>query len=257
MIPGLAPHVTASAPRGAAVSERGQATIEMAAAGLAVVAGALVAVQLLLVVGAQLRASRLADQAAVRLAEKRPLPASLRRDAVIHRVGHRVVVTVPVPSLLGSSVLHGRRHRDPAVSERGQVTMLASGAMLLLLLGGAVLFFTGQVDRAGGAAQRAADLSALAAGQALARNPDAGEGRLDDVAASVGTRQRRPAGVDRCPPRQRRAERGGGGGDRGGNGRRPVGRCAAAAGDRAGICRRRVHGIARTRRRSGRSTCTG
>ena len=63
--------------------------------------------------------------------------------------------------------------------------MLASGAMLLLLLGGAVLFFIGQVDRAGGAAQRAADLSALAAGQALARNPDAGESRLDDVAASV------------------------------------------------------------------------
>ena len=85
------------------MSERGQATIEMAAAGLAVVAGALVAVQLLLVVGAQLRASRLADQAAVRLAEKRPLPSSLHRDAVIHRVGHRVVVTVPVPSLLGST----------------------------------------------------------------------------------------------------------------------------------------------------------
>ena len=42
--------------------------------------------------------------------------------------------------------------------------MLASGVMLLLLLGGAVLFFMGQVDRAGGAAQRAADLSALAAG---------------------------------------------------------------------------------------------
>lgn len=87
------------------MSERGQATIEMAAAGLAVVAGALVAVQLLLVVGAQLRASRLADQAAVRLAEKRPLPASLSRDAVIHRVGRRVVVTVPVPSLLGSTFL--------------------------------------------------------------------------------------------------------------------------------------------------------
>lgn len=83
------------------MKERGQSTIEMAAGGLAVVVGALVAVQLLLVVGAQLRASRLADQAAVRLAEKRPLPAGLSGDAVIHRVGRRVVVTVPVPSLVG------------------------------------------------------------------------------------------------------------------------------------------------------------
>ena len=40
------------------------------------VVGALVAVQLMLVVGAQLRASRLADQAAVRLAEE---PAAAAR----------------------------------------------------------------------------------------------------------------------------------------------------------------------------------
>jgi hypothetical protein len=84
------------------VSQRGQSTIEMAAAGLVVVVGALVAVQLLLVVGAQLRASRLADQVAVRLAEKRPLPADLRSDARVTRAGRRVVVTVPVPSLIGS-----------------------------------------------------------------------------------------------------------------------------------------------------------
>ena len=73
----------------------------MLAAALLLVAGALVAVQLLLAVGAQLRASRLADQAAVRLAEKRPLPDSLRHDADIQRVGRRVVVTVPVPVLVG------------------------------------------------------------------------------------------------------------------------------------------------------------
>ena len=63
--------------------------------------------------------------------------------------------------------------------------MLACAAMLLALLGGAVLFFAGQVDRAGGTAQRAADLSALAAGQALARTPDAGEGRVGQAAATV------------------------------------------------------------------------
>jgi hypothetical protein len=85
------------------VNERGQSTIEMAAGGLLMVVGALVAVQLLLVVGAQLRASRLADQAAVRLMEGRPLPARLRRDAAIHRVGRRVVVTVPVPMLVGGA----------------------------------------------------------------------------------------------------------------------------------------------------------
>ena len=83
------------------MSQRGQATIEMAAVALVIVAGALVAVQLMLLVGAQLRASRLADQAAVRLAEKRPLPGRLRRDTEVHRVGRRVVVTVPVPMLLG------------------------------------------------------------------------------------------------------------------------------------------------------------
>jgi hypothetical protein len=85
------------------VSEHGQSTIEMAAGGLLVIVGALVAVQLMLVVGAQLRASRLADQAAVRLAEKRPLPARLRRDAAIRRTGRRVVVTVPVPMLVGGA----------------------------------------------------------------------------------------------------------------------------------------------------------
>lgn len=85
------------------MTERGQSTIEMAGAGLVVVVGALVAVQLLLVVGAQLRASRLADQAAVRLAEKRPLPAALTGNARISRAGRRVIVTVPVPSLLGET----------------------------------------------------------------------------------------------------------------------------------------------------------
>jgi hypothetical protein len=78
------------------VSERGQATIELAffAALAAVVA---VGIQAVLVAwAAQGRAQGIADQAAVIVAEGRPVPAGLRHDATIDVQGRTLVVTVPV-----------------------------------------------------------------------------------------------------------------------------------------------------------------
>jgi hypothetical protein len=78
------------------VSERGQATIELVvfAALAAMVA---VGVQAVLVAwAAQSRAQGIADQAAVVVAEGRPVPAELRQDATIQVQAHTLVVTVPV-----------------------------------------------------------------------------------------------------------------------------------------------------------------
>lgn len=78
------------------MSERGQATIELAffAALAAVVA---VGIQAVLVAwAAQGRAQGIADQAAVIVAEGRPVPAGLRHDATIDVQGRTLVVTVPV-----------------------------------------------------------------------------------------------------------------------------------------------------------------
>jgi hypothetical protein len=77
--------------------ERGQAAIELVAfAGLAAMVA--VALQAVLVAwAAQGRAQGIADQAAVILAEGRPVPGGLRRGAAIRVHGHTLVVTLPVP----------------------------------------------------------------------------------------------------------------------------------------------------------------
>jgi hypothetical protein len=77
--------------------ERGQATIELV--GFATVA-AIVAVGLQAVLvawAAQGRAQGIADEAAVMVAERRPIPDELRRGAAIRVRRHTLVVTVPVP----------------------------------------------------------------------------------------------------------------------------------------------------------------
>ncbi|HEY2790340.1 MAG TPA: hypothetical protein VGI72_12880 [Gaiellales bacterium] len=80
--------------------ERGQATVELAALA-AVFAVAAVCLHALLVLwAAQGRAQGIADQAAVLVAEGRPIPAALRRGAHIRRSGHVLMVRLPV-SLAG------------------------------------------------------------------------------------------------------------------------------------------------------------
>lgn len=76
--------------------ERGQATIELVAfAG--VLAAVAVALHALFVLwAAQGRAQQIADQAAVVVAEGRPVPAALRRDAAIHVSGRRLEVRLHV-----------------------------------------------------------------------------------------------------------------------------------------------------------------
>lgn len=78
------------------MSERGQATIELVvfAALAAVVALGIQAV--LVAWAAQGRAQGIADQAAVVVAEGRPVPAQLRHDATIQVQAHALVVAVPV-----------------------------------------------------------------------------------------------------------------------------------------------------------------
>jgi hypothetical protein len=76
--------------------ERGQATIELVAFA-AVAAMVAVGLQAVLVAwAAQARAQGIADQASVLVAEGRPVPPQLRRDAAIRVRGHVLVVTVPV-----------------------------------------------------------------------------------------------------------------------------------------------------------------
>jgi hypothetical protein len=76
--------------------ERGQATIELVAFA-AVAAMVAIALQAVLVAwAAQGRAQGIADQASVLVAEGRPLPAQLRRDAAIRVRHHTLVVRLPV-----------------------------------------------------------------------------------------------------------------------------------------------------------------
>jgi hypothetical protein len=83
------------------VRERGQATIELVAfAGL--FAAVAVALQSLFVLwAAQGRAQQIADQAAVVVAEGRPVPATLRRGAEVRVDGRRLEVRVHVTLAAG------------------------------------------------------------------------------------------------------------------------------------------------------------
>ena len=82
---------------------RGQASIELVfAAGLAG-AVALGLLPLFQVWQARTRAERIADQAAVLVAEGRPLPQQVTRGARVKVAGHTVYVAVPV-GVLGHGI---------------------------------------------------------------------------------------------------------------------------------------------------------
>ena len=77
--------------------ERGQAAVELVAFA-ALAAMVAVGLQAVLVAwAAQNRAQGIADQAAVLVAEGRPVPDGLRRGAAIRVHGRTLVVTLPVP----------------------------------------------------------------------------------------------------------------------------------------------------------------
>jgi hypothetical protein len=76
--------------------ERGQATVELVAFAVVAAAVAVGLHALLVLWAAQGRAQGIADQAAVIVAEQRPLPAALRREAHIRVRGQMLVVTIPV-----------------------------------------------------------------------------------------------------------------------------------------------------------------
>ena len=78
------------------MSDRGQASVELVACSALLALVAVAALQWMAVVRAQIAAERIADQAAVLIAEGRPVPSSLRTGAAIVRDGRRLTVTVPV-----------------------------------------------------------------------------------------------------------------------------------------------------------------
>jgi len=78
------------------VSERGQASVELVACAALLALVAVSALQWLAVVRAHIAAERIADQAAVLVAEGRAVPPSLRASATIAVDGRRVTVSVPV-----------------------------------------------------------------------------------------------------------------------------------------------------------------
>jgi hypothetical protein len=85
------------------VNGRGQASIELVFAACLAGALALGLLPLFQVWQARTRAERIADQAAVLVAEGRPLPAPVTRGARVEVVGHTVRVAVPV-GILGYAI---------------------------------------------------------------------------------------------------------------------------------------------------------
>jgi hypothetical protein len=85
------------------VNGRGQASIELVFAACLAGALALGLLPLFQVWQARTRAERIADQAAVLVAERRPLPQALTRGAHVEVSGRAVRVAVPV-GVLGYSV---------------------------------------------------------------------------------------------------------------------------------------------------------
>ena len=77
--------------------QAGQASVELIACTFILALVAVAAVAALSAIRARLAAERLADQAAVLVAEGRPLPAALRAHARIAVNGRSVEVTVPLP----------------------------------------------------------------------------------------------------------------------------------------------------------------
>jgi hypothetical protein len=85
------------------VNVRGQASIELVFAACLAGAIALGLLPLFQVWQARTRAERIADQAAVLVAERRPLPPALIRGARVEVAGRAVHVAVPV-GILGHAV---------------------------------------------------------------------------------------------------------------------------------------------------------
>jgi Flp pilus assembly protein TadG len=83
------------------MTERGQASVETVAAAMLLALCALGVVQLVLVFSAAQQAGRIADQASVLVAERRPIPQRLTDQATVVIDGDRVKVTVDVPALPG------------------------------------------------------------------------------------------------------------------------------------------------------------
>jgi cell wall-associated NlpC family hydrolase len=74
------------------------------------------------------------------------------------------------------------------VSERGQISVAAIAVVTLVLLGGVLLGYLSRVAADGGHAQRAADLAAIAAAQALGADPEATPVALRRSAAAAARR---------------------------------------------------------------------
>ena len=85
------------------MSRRGQASIELVFAACLAGAAALGLLPLFQVWQARTRAERIADQAAVLVAERRPLPRGLTRGVRVDVSGRSVHVAVPV-GILGRRV---------------------------------------------------------------------------------------------------------------------------------------------------------
>jgi hypothetical protein len=77
--------------------DSGQASVEIVACCTVLALAAIAIVQLLAIARTRIEAERIADQAAVLVAEGRPIPQSLTRRATIQRRGERLIVSVSVP----------------------------------------------------------------------------------------------------------------------------------------------------------------
>ena len=68
--------------------------------------------------------------------------------------------------------------------QRGQVSVMGCGLLVLLVLAGFLIGILGSIDADGGSAQRAADVAVLAAARQLADDPAASVSELRDAAAA-------------------------------------------------------------------------
>jgi hypothetical protein len=77
--------------------ERGQASVEIVACCMLLALAAIAIAELLAITRARIEAERIADQAAVLVAEGKPIPAGLRVRAGIEQHGDRLLVRVALP----------------------------------------------------------------------------------------------------------------------------------------------------------------
>ena len=76
--------------------QRAQASVEIVGCCVLLAIAAIAVVQVLAIARARLEAERIADQAAVLAAERRPIPDALRSRASIRLQGTRLAVSVPL-----------------------------------------------------------------------------------------------------------------------------------------------------------------